>query len=190
MITGCHTCWGTFWGPVGTARETFSSILELIVDPGPPATGIYCAIKLFAKKTPSALPNVPGALAARISDPVIFLISSRPQAPAVPSAPSTQFRKRARLFENSIGLNGFSAGLRPFRNWALGQSADAGAWKADSFRSHTHSGVYVSSVQTSAGTGNSLHLARNTGDSAATGGVETAPQHIWQPIILYLGRPR
>lgn len=77
-----------------------------------------------------------------------------------------------------------------FRAWALGQEREAGAWKADSFRSHTHSGVYVSSVQTSAGTGNSLHLARNTGDSAATGGVETAPQHIWQPIILYLGRPR
>ena len=77
-----------------------------------------------------------------------------------------------------------------FRNWMLGQEQAAGAWVKDSFQSHVHSGVYVGNVQTSAVNGNSLHLARNTGNSAATGGAETAPQHIWQPIILYLGRPR
>lgn len=77
-----------------------------------------------------------------------------------------------------------------FRAWVLGQSESAGAWKADSFRSHTHSGVYVSSVQTSATQSNALNLARNVGNSGATGGTETAPQHVWQPVILYLGRPK
>ena len=77
-----------------------------------------------------------------------------------------------------------------FRNWVLGASESAGAWKADSFRSHTHSGVYVSSVQTSATQSNALNLARNVGNSGATGGTETVPQHIWQPVILYLGRPK
>lgn len=64
--------------------------------------------------------------------------TSRPvsvcQAPASPSAPSAQARKGAPLFENSIGLNGFSAGLRPFRNWALGVDGTAGAWGRDEIR--------------------------------------------------------
>ena len=83
-----------------------------------------------------------------------------------------------------------SKSFAPFRNWTLGLEREAGEWRADSFRRHTHSGVYVSSIQTSAAQGNALNLARNVGNSATTGDTETAPQHIWQPTILYLGRPR
>ena len=125
------------------------------------------------------------------SKPWLWLcICSACQLPASRSAPSTQFRKGRGPAEKPFNPMEFSKSRARFRAWALGQEREAGAWKADSFRRHTHSGVYVSGIQTSATNGNSLHLARNIGDSVATGGVETAPQHIWQPIIIYLGRPR
>ena len=184
-MTGCRTCGGTFTGPVGTAAEALKFSANVGRElPTCPA--------LETRATDIA-PDTDGENESMIKgdvEPIIFRISSRPHAPAVPSAPSTQARKGAPLFENFIGLKGFSPSLRPFRNWVLGASESAGAWKADSFRSHTHSGVYVSSVQTSATQSNALNLARNVGNSGVTGGTETVPQHIWQPVILYLGRPK
>ena len=63
-------------------------------------------------------------------EPIIFRISSRPQAPASRSTPSTQARKGAPLFENFIGLKGFSPSPRPFRAWVLGVDGMAGSYNA------------------------------------------------------------
>ena len=143
---------------------------------------------------------------------MIFRISSRPQEPAVPSAPSAQFRKGAPLFENSIGLKGFSLCLRPFRNWALGQSKGAGAWGRDEIRNaeghfavlpapgSTGYGFYgdglwgkdasrktVVASTDSVVSGNYL-LPKFAFSNAVPTGPQNVPPHIWQPIILYLGR--
>ena len=147
----------------------------------------------------------------------MFLISSRPQAPAARSLPSAQARKRARLFENSIGLNGFSAGLRPFRNWVLGQSEGAGAWYRDEIREIEGALQRLPQPQSGyiwppSGLTGAFSIDNNSGFSTATmsginstsartkvmfkasrvvpTGPQNVPQHIWQPIILYLGLPK
>ncbi len=103
-----------------------------------------------------------------------------------------------------------------FRAWALGQSADAGAWREDKLRVIT--GDFCSADEGDTGTeradinsvsgaffikpgtgtynaGVTLYAdrARIAFDTSLLGsnyaGTETAPQHIWQPVILYLGRP-
>ena len=138
--------------------------------------------------------------------------TSRPvsvcQAPASLLWPSAQARKGAALFENSIGLKGFPPYLRPFRNWALGNINDPGAYKADTFKSHYHNTKWNpdrASVRQSGGSISSLPREDATyantiiyGYNGATvynfmeetGESETAPPHIWQPVILYLGWPR
>ena len=175
---------------------------------------------LHVRCAPLLVENAPELLALKESAPscpVMFRISSRPHAPAVPSAPSTQARKGAPLFENFIGLKGFSPSLRPFRNWVLGQSADAGAWREDKLRVIT--GDFCSADEGDTGTeradinsvsgaffikpgtgtynaGITLYAdrARIAFDTSLLGsnyaGTETVPQHTWQPIILYLGRPK
>ena len=192
-------CGGTFIGPVGTTREASNMVQSGF--PVPP---------LHVRCAPLLVENAPELLALKESAPscpVMLRISSRPQAPAWP-IPSTQFRKRARLFENSIGLNGFFAGLRPFRNWVLGQSQNAGMYKADVFKAHHHDTKWNPDRNPVRGSGGSVaSLPRNdakyandvvygyNGDTvysfmADSGGAETAPCHIYQPVILYLGRPR
>ena len=125
MIIGCQMCWGAVWGPVDTTLEAKkpTSDIDAVTPPTPTAT----MRSLINEKGPTAPPS---ANLMILIDPVILRISSRPQAPASRSLPSAQARKRARLFENSIGLNGFSAGLRPFRAWALGAAEGAGTWNA------------------------------------------------------------
>ena len=87
MMIGCQICWGTFWGPVGTTREAlnekddgpiFSESCELFV--------VVNFVKAPEKLLAPIDLNDPAV-------PVIFLISSRPQAPAAPLAPSAQARK-------------------------------------------------------------------------------------------------
>ena len=122
--------------------------------------------------------------------PVMFRISSRPQLPASRSAPSTQFRKGARLFENFIGLKGFSPSPRPFRAWALGADREAGSWQKDELRSHSHKIMSYNQLVA----GNHPHYAGGAAayliESEATGGAETRPVNIAQPVITYLGRPK
>ena len=137
--------------------------------------------------------------------PMIFRISSRPQLPASLFPPSTQFRKGAALFDNHIVFNPFRLSLRPFRAWALGQSKDAGAWQTDTGRevsgtfggfSPTPSGAFTSSNATqNIGAGNNhIYVLYTMAASLVLGnehtGTEFTPSHVWQPIILYLGRPR
>ena len=95
-----------------------------------------------------------------------------------------------------------------FRNWALGNINDPGAYKADTFKSHYHNTKWNpdrTSVRQSGGSISSLPREDATyantiiyGYNGATvynfmeetGESETAPPHIWQPVILYLGQPK
>ena len=95
-----------------------------------------------------------------------------------------------------------------FRNWALGNINDPGAYKADTFKSHYHNTKWNpdrASVRQSGGSISSLPREDATyantiiyGYNGATvynfmeetGESETAPPHIWQPVILYLGQPK
>ena len=138
--------------------------------------------------------------------PMIFRISSRPQLPASLFPPSTQFRKRARLFENSIGLNGFYAGPRPFRAWTLGQGADAGGYNepglpnivggfARVFGSGDMYGAFLNTGGLSGLAGSSsttFRLEFNASKSNPLYGSSATvmPSSVNVPIILYLGRPK
>ena len=94
-----------------------------------------------------------------------------------------------------------------FRNWTLGQSEDAGAWGRDEIRNlvgslapwsaeANASGVFsTGDTRTSRpngtgtlGSGNTLY-SFNASDVVPTG-PQNVPQHAWQPVILYLGRPK
>ena len=109
----------------------------------------------------------------------------------------------------------FSKSRARFRNWALGQSADAGAWGRDEIRNmtgHMGSNGYAMSAcaadNKNYGTGvfskTVLGTGRAAGDAPANGlaiknfdascavptGPLNVPPHIWQPVILYLGWPK
>lgn len=93
-----------------------------------------------------------------------------------------------------------------FRAWALGADGTAGAWGRDEIRNlvgslapwsaeNTASGVFsAGDARTSRpngtgtlGSGNTLYNF-NASDVVPTG-PQNVPQHIWQPVILYLGHP-
>ena len=94
-----------------------------------------------------------------------------------------------------------------FRNWALGQSADAGAWGRDEIRNITGAVAELFGQQSGGATG-AMQISLLNNRTAATGsgagygrvsfdasnGVPTGPQnvppHIWQPVVIYLGRPK
>ena len=94
-----------------------------------------------------------------------------------------------------------------FRNWALGTGGAAGAWGRDEIRNivgslapwsseNTASGVFsAGDARTSRpngtgtlGSGNTLYKF-NASDVVPTG-PQNVPQHVWQPVIIYLGCPR
>ena len=92
-----------------------------------------------------------------------------------------------------------------FRAWVLGQSKDAGAWQTDTGRevsgtfggfSPTPSGAFTSSNDVhNIGAGNNhSYVLYTMAASLVWGnehtGADFTPSHVWQPIILYLGRPR
>ena len=92
-----------------------------------------------------------------------------------------------------------------FRNWALGQSADAGAWGRDEIRNIY--GQVGEIVHAESSNGAFKYIGQLVGRTYVDGvwksgiiymeasqlvptGPQNVPQHIWQPIIIYLGRPR
>ena len=151
---------------------------------------------------------------ALLNAPLILRISSRPQAPAARSCPSAQFRKGRRPAEKPFNPMEFSKSRARFRNWVLGQSADAGAWGRDEIRNAEGHFVVLpmsgstgynfygdglwktdtskTTVVASSGNvppGNYL-LPKFAFSNAVPTGPMNVPPHIWQPIIIYLGRPR
>ena len=102
----------------------------------------------------------------------------------------------------------FSKSGAPFRAWALGASGDAGAWGRDEIRNisgvvggveyfgKVASGAFkIQSV--TADTFGSQGMVRHENGAASFDasrvvptGPQNVPQHVCQPIILYLGHPR
>ena len=146
--------------------------------------------------------------------PTMFLISSRPHAPAAPPVPSAQFRKGAALFDNHIVFNPFRLSLRPFRNWVLGVSESAGTYNAPGlpeltgeyvsqegcnavFTAKELSGVFTKGTQRSGpvpGYTSGSYAAWKlkflaSGANGLYGASDTVmPPSIDMPVIFYLGR--
>ena len=128
--------------------------------------------------------------------------------------PSTQFRKGRGPGHNRRKHYAIFKELPPFRNWALGADRSAGAWGRDEIRNitgaigkeirddTTNLGVFSKSKASSitgmtlvtSGSGTAAALSHSVSTFATSNMVPTGPanvpQHIWQPIIIYLGRPR
>lgn len=155
------------------------------------------------KNAPTSV--VPGLRAPIL--PVMFGTPGAFHAPAVSSTPSTQARKGAPLFENFIGLKGFSPSPRPFRNWTLGADRSAGAWGRDEIRNVTGSFSAILCGETTVS--GALNQVLGGGYTTASGsggtkfrtlildaaqvvptGPQNVPQHVWQPVVIYLGRPK
>lgn len=94
-----------------------------------------------------------------------------------------------------------------FRNWGPGAGNNAGAWGRDEIRNiHGSAGDYIWGAENFTG---ALSASKNQGVVVTTGGgssyprknmefdasksvptgPENVPPHVWQPAILYLGRP-
>ena len=96
-------------------------------------------------------------------------------------------------------------GQRFFRNWALGQTIDAGRMpgsvQTDAFQGHRHGWIGDAAITSNeltasggADKGNARQLATIGDPTPGKNGTprtadETRPVNISQPAILYLGRP-
>lgn len=109
----------------------------------------------------------------------------------------------------------FSKSRARFRNWALGQERAAGRFGTDTgraltgkigadatnlkwIRDHT-SGAFQVLNTPGVGSGNvmdsywgnySVDFNASYVWGASHSGTEFAPSHIWQPVVIYLGRPK
>ena len=161
---------------------------------------------------PTAVPsspsekNTPVVIAYESREPIVP-VALRPvsviHAPAFASPVSVQFRKDCWLFQKSSFDRRLWAYKKFFRNWAPGADTTAGTWLADTGRNATgvvgalDSDVLPSGVFFTDGRG---LTAVSSGDRSIVKmdlskqwkghvGTEFSPEHIWQPAILYLGRP-
>ena len=92
---------------------------------------------------------------------------------------------------------------KSFRAYALGADKDAGAWGRDEIRNiygeiwpYSSMGGSVSGVFSSVSGNNTASRGNGRGTAfvfdasrSVPTGSQNVPQHIWQPAILYLGRP-
>ena len=92
-----------------------------------------------------------------------------------------------------------------FRNWGHGAEEAAGAWGRDEIRNMrgtlqyayagtsdaSTTGVFTHEMATNGPQGGGKYWATLTFDASRVvpTGVQNVPQHIWQPAVLYLGRP-
>ena len=94
-----------------------------------------------------------------------------------------------------------------FRNWVLGTDRGAGSWGRDEIRNITGAVAELFGQQDGGATGAMQVFLQNnrtavTGSGAGYGRVSldassdvptgplNVPPHVWQPVIIYLGRPR
>ena len=101
----------------------------------------------------------------------------------------------------------FSKSRARFRNWVLGSEREAGAWGRDEIRNITGSinimrlavgGAvgpfsFINDRVVAVGVGGVTASISDIGFSASnvvSTGPQNVPPHIWQPVIIYLGRPR
>ena len=167
--------------------------------------------------TPSeASANSPRGSVLICANPVFVLIPPRRprpvsvvQHPAFVDAPSPQFRKDLRYPQKPSSGRWLRRGQRFFRNWALGAEAAAGIANTDTGRNITgnvnfnnlgvpylYEAFYPLSGDNNGGEPSVTPKgwASNFAFDASRvwkehSGQEFAPVHVWQPAILYLGRP-
>ena len=136
--------------------------------------------------------------------PVIFRISSRPQPPAWESAPGPQFLKDCWLFQKSSFNRSLWAYKKFFRNWGQESGKEAGGWGRDEIRNITGTfGIDYAGIKGVGGafsyTGSQSSTTNNNGSnrndsvrfsaaSVVPTGQENVPPHVWQPLVIYLGR--
>ena len=106
---------------------------------------------------------------------------------------------------NPTGLYTPNLGGQFFRNWGQGESKNAGAWGRDEIRNIRGTGGsfkavssydFSGAIKLDSTTGGS-HDADGKGPSSflfdaslvVPTGPQNVPQHVWQPVCLYLGRP-
>ena len=160
-------------------------------------------------KTPSVssiMMAPPPSPRAKLAIPVSALIASDDQQPAGLSAPCAQFRKDCWHLQKPSFGRWLGMRQRFFRNWTLEKEQNAGVWGRDEIRNiHGSAGDYIWGAENFTG---ALSASKNQGVVVTTGGgssyprkniefdaaksvptgPETVPQHIWQPVVLYLGR--
>lgn len=131
-------------------------------------------------------------------------------APATKLSPSAQFRKNLWPLRNYRPELDFWRCQQSFRNWAPGSGKVSGAWSPDSGRNLTGqvdyllgttsggipSGCFAGTTQrppVAVAEGQTHHQIVLNFDAATVwgehAGAEFVPPHVWQPAILYLGRP-
>ena len=142
--------------------------------------------------------------------PVILRMASSPQAPASLPTPCPQFRKNLLPLPNHRPELGFWGCRKSFRNWGPGSSKQPGTYEHDtgrnlegSFRPSAHGtgyenlskGIFFDKISdVSLAAQGSQGTVRVIGFSAEKNwgvhaGQEFAPTHVWQPFVIYLGRP-
>lgn len=126
-------------------------------------------------------------------------------APATKLSPGAQFRKDLRHPQKPSSGRRLRRGQRFFRNWAQQGDAEAGAWEQDAIRNITGTAGSFKAIPGSnrfSGAFTKLVSTGGSDDSAATGpaalsfdaslvvhtGPQNVPQHVWQPLVIYLGR--
>ena len=103
---------------------------------------------------------------------------------------------------NPTGLFTPNLSAQFFRNWGQGESKNAGAWGRDEIRNitgtvDTGTGIFKATgafaVVTSDGemttTGDHKSDFKFDASRVVPTGPENVPPHVWQPLVIYLGRP-
>ena len=119
--------------------------------------------------------------------------------------PGAQFRKDLRHPQKPSSSRWLRRGQRFFRNWALASGKNAGTWGRDEIRDITGTfGIDYSGIKAISGafsyTGAQSSTNNNNGStrkdtvrfsaaSVVPTGQENVPPHVWQPLVIYLGRP-
>lgn len=132
-----------------------------------------------------------------------------PAVPAPPPSPGPQFRKDCWLPQKPNSSRWLRRGQRFFRNWGPGADSQAGAWERDAIRNIAGRIGLIDRDQRREESEPTAPFAVRTvsyGPETNTGidygaianmdislsvptGPQNVPQHVWQPAILYLGRP-
>ena len=194
-MAGCQMCSGENSVPTWPFHCFDKSILT--IDRSPELTAV--TPRPSVKNTPDG-----SILESRApTTPVALRPVSASHAPAIVSAPGVQFRKNLWPLRNHRPELDFWGCRKSFRNWAPGSSKEAGEWGRDEIRNLYGELVPYSSMGGSA----SGIFSRAPGNTTATRGdgeggryildastvvptgTQNVPQHVWQPAVLYLGRP-
>ena len=167
-------------------------------------------------KTPSVssiMMAPPPSPRAKLAIPVSALIASDDQQPAGLSAPCAQFRKNLWPLRNHRPERDFWGCRKSFRNWEPGSEKGAGTWGRDEIRNITggsnlgqerrdavltHGSTstdgalkYTQMNQSKVAGGSGVGIGSLELDASLVvpTGPQNVPQHVWQPLCLYLGRP-